>query len=283
MKKISIISNIDKDRDFKALYSVAEILGSLGAEVFVDRTLGTENKDNIIFTDKESLTKTDLIVVLGGDGTILDIAKEAAVNKTPILGINLGNLGFLSQAEAVSRDIFEDIFSGNYTITENMMLSAAVVENGKAVATYTALNDAVVKGEFSRMLNVKVDIDGVNTNNYPADGVILATATGSTAYSLSAGGAILHPELDTIMITPICPHTLKARCMIVPGGKKVEVSFLPPRRNDAVLMIDGKLSFHLEENQHVEVKRSEHRVKFINLGRRNFYDIVREKIADRSI
>ncbi|MBQ2890905.1 MAG: NAD(+)/NADH kinase, partial [Clostridia bacterium] len=144
-------------------------------------------------------------------------------------------------------------------------------------------NDIVLKGELARMINISLDIDGTNTNNYPADGVIIATATGSTAYSLSAGGAIVHPELDAIMITPICPHTLKARCMIVPDSKTVQVSFSEPYRNNAVLNVDGKRNFVLSEDACVKVKKSKYKVKFINLNKRNFYDIIREKIADRTI
>ena len=282
MNRISIIPNTDKDKNFETTRKVAEILRSFGKEVCIENTLKIPDY-NFIRQGRDELVKSDMIVVLGGDGTILDIADEAAKNDTPILGINIGNLGFLSQAEAVSADIFKDIFGGNYTLTESMMLHASLMENGKGLMEFTALNDAVIKGESARMLNIKVDIDGTNTNNYPADGVIISTATGSTAYSLSAGGAIVHPELDAIMITPICPHTLKARCMIIPATKKVKISLLPPHRSNGVLTVDGKHSVKIEEGLYVQVEKSEHKVKFINLNRRSFYDIVREKIADRSI
>lgn len=282
MNRISIIPNTDKDKNFETTKKVAEILRSFGKEVCIENTLKITGGDFIRQSRKE-LVGNDMIVSLGGDGTILDIADEAAKNDTPILGINIGNLGFLSQAECVSADIFEDIFCGKYTVTESMMLHASLMEGGRLLKEFTALNDAVIKGEAARMLNIKVDIDGINTNNYPADGVIISTATGSTAYSLSAGGAIVHPELDAIMITPICPHTLKARCMIIPAVKKVRISLLPPYRSNGVLTVDGKHSVKIEEGLYVEVEKSEHKAKFINLNRRSFYDIVREKIADRSI
>lgn len=282
MKKISVIPNTDKDKDFLATKAVAEILHAFNKDVYVDKSLDINN-DYIIKTDKEELTSMDMVIVLGGDGTILDIAQKAAENNTPILGINLGNLGFLTQTESVSKDIFADIFNENYTISENMMLYAKVVENNKVLGEYTALNDVVIKGEMARMLNIKLDIDGTNTNNYPADGIIIATATGSTAYSLSAGGAIVHPELDAIMITPVCPHTLKARCMLVPSSKEIDVTFAKPHRNNAVLLIDGKRCIELNDSSCVKVTKSDNKVKFINLNRRTFYDIVREKIADRII
>ncbi len=281
MKRISVIPNSDKDKNFEATKKVVQILCDLDKEVYINETLKFRDP-NTKKVSTEELSKTDMIVVLGGDGTILDIAQKAAENNTPILGINLGNLGFLTQAETVSNDIFEDIFTGKYKISESMMILAEIIENGETTAKYTALNDVVIKGERARMVNISLDIDKTNTNNYPADGVIISTATGSTAYSLSAGGAIVHPELDAIMITPICPHTLKARCMIVPDTKAVEVYLKEPYRNCGVLTIDGKISVKISENAHIKITKSENKVKFINLNRRTFYDIVREKIADRS-
>ncbi len=283
MNKIAVIPNTDKDFELKATYELVKILKGFGKDVLIDKNVGFMDKSLVCETDKNGMLEADLIIVLGGDGTILEIAEEAAKSDTPIFGINLGNLGFLTQAEEVSREIFEDIFSGNYSIRESMMLCASVMENDKKIGEFTALNDIVIKGELARMVNIKLDIDGTNTNNYPADGVIIATATGSTAYSLSAGGAIVHPELDAIMITPICPHTLKTRCMLIPDSKTVEVSFLKPYRNNAILNADGKKSYTLSENAFVKVEKSDYKVKFIDLHNRTFYDIVREKIADRAI
>ena len=281
MKRISIIPNTEKDADLEYTKRTAKILRDFGKEVCL--LSGTEISGDYTFLPYDELVKTDMLVVLGGDGTILGVAEASARNKTPILGINIGNLGFLTQTEEVSSEIFKQIFDGNYTVSENMMLSAAVIENDCETLHFTALNDVVVKGEGARMLNVKLDIDNINTNNYPADGVIISTATGSTAYSLSAGGAILHPELDAIMITPVCPHTLKARCMIVPSDKKVSVALLPPYRTYGVLTVDGKVVAKLNENSRVEVCKSDLRTYLINLNKRSFYDIVREKIADRRI
>ncbi len=283
MKRISIIPNIKKDEGLVATTKLIDILLSLGKEIWVDEGLDLPDIKKVKKVKSEKLSKADLLVVLGGDGTILEVAQSVAKDNTPVLGINLGHLGFLSQAEEFSKEMFEDIFAGNYSIRECMMLSAEVVEKGKTVEKFTALNDIVLKGEFARMVNINLDIDGTNTNNYPADGVIIATATGSTAYSLSAGGAIVHPELDAIIITPICPHTLKARCMIVPDSKTVQVSFSEPYRNNAVLNVDGERNLVLSENTCVRVEKSKYKVKFINLNKRNFYDIIREKIADRTI
>ena len=283
MNKIAVIPNTDKDFELKATCELVKILKGFGKEVLIEKSIDFKDKSLVCETDKNGLLDADLIIVLGGDGTILEIAEEAAKNDTPIFGINLGNLGFLTQAENVTSEIFQDIFSGNYSVRESMMLCASIMEEGRKVEEFTALNDIVLKGELARMVNIKLDIDGTNTNNYPADGVIIATATGSTAYSLSAGGAIVHPELDAIMITPICPHTLKARCMLVPDSKTVEVSFAKPYRNNAILNVDGKKSYTLSENAYVRVEKSDYKVKFITLHNRNFYDIVREKIADRAI
>ena len=283
MKRISIIPNIKKDEGLVATTKLIDILLSLGKEIWINEGLDLPDIKKVKKVKSEKLSKADLLVVLGGDGTILEIAQSVAKANTPVLGINLGHLGFLSQAEEFSKEMFEEIFAGNYSIRECMMLSAEVVEKGKVVGKFTALNDIVLKGELARMINISLNIDGTNTNNYPADGVIIATATGSTAYSLSAGGAIVHPELDAIIITPICPHTLKARCMIVPDSKTVQVSFSEPYRNDAVLNVDGERNLVLSESACVRVEKSKYKVKFINLNKRNFYDIIREKIADRII
>ncbi len=283
MKRISIISNIEKDIDLVQTTKLVNILSSFDKEVLLDNSINLSDSLKVTKVSNSELSKADMVVVLGGDGTILEVAESVAKENTPVLGINLGNLGFLSQTEEVSKEIFTEIFSGNYSIRECMMLSAEIIENGKVTEEFTALNDIVLKGELSRMVNIRLDIDGTNTNNYPADGVIIATATGSTAYSLSAGGAIVHPELDAIMITPICPHTLKARCMLVPDSKTVEVSFAKPYRNNAILNVDGKRGYVFSENTSIKVKKSNYKVKFINLNKRNFYDIIREKIADRTI
>ena len=283
MKRISVVPNIKKDESLVATTKLIDILLSLGKEIWVDESLDLPDIKKVKKVKPEKLSEADLLVVLGGDGTILEVAQSVAKENTPVLGINLGHLGFLSSAEDFSKEMFEEIFAGNYSIRECMMLSAEVVEKGKTVEKFTALNDIVLKGELARMINIDLDIDGTNTNNYPADGVIIATATGSTAYSLSAGGAIVHPELDAIIITPICPHTLKARCMIVPDSKTVQVSFSEPYRNNAVLNVDGEGNLVLSENASVRVEKSKYKVKFINLNKRNFYDIIREKIADRTI
>ena len=283
MKRISVVPNIKKDEGLVATTNLIDILLSFGKEVWVDKSLDLPEIKKVKKVKPEKLSKADLLVVLGGDGTILEVAQSVAKENTPVLGINLGHLGFLSQAEEFSKEMFEEIFSGNYSIRECMMLSAEVIDDGKTIEKFTALNDVVLRGELARMINISLDIDGTNTNNYPADGVIIATATGSTAYSLSAGGAIVHPELDAIMITPICPHTLKARCMIVPDSKTVKVSFSEPYRNNAILNVDGKKNYVFPEGAYIEVKKSKDKVKFINLNKRNFYDIIREKIADRTI
>jgi len=283
MKKIAVVPNTEKDINLKATYELVKILNSFNKEIIIDKALNFSDKTMVTEVEKSEIAAADLMIVLGGGGSILEIAEDAAKNGTPVLGINFGNLGFLTQAEEISREIFEEIFKGEYAVRESMMLHASVYEGDVKVGDFTALNDMVIKGDIARMVNIKLDIDGTNTNNYPADGVIIATATGSTAYSLSAGGAIVHPELNAIMITPICPHTLKARCMLIPDTKKVKVAFAKPHRNNAILNVDGKKSYTFGENGYVEIEKSQYKVKFINLNKRNFYDIVREKIADRSI
>ena len=228
----------------------------------------------------EILTKAEAAIVLGGDGTLLGYAPIAAKIGIPLLGINLGNLGFLAQTEKGDYQIFEHIIRDDYELRCCMMLDCVILKNGVEQERYLALNDVVVSGDgYSKMVNVSASVNGTCIGTYSADGLILATAVGSTAYSLSAGGAILHPELDAIMLTPICPHTLKARATVVPGGDTVEVVARPPYRS-SVLVMDGKRRHVLGEDEQVRVTRSDCKTKLLIANKKNFFDVLREKLSD---
>ncbi len=224
----------------------------------------------------------ELAVVLGGDGTILSVASEAAEHDVPLLGINFGSLGFLSQAERSADGVFDKVFSGEYTLKRHMMLRAFVKKDGEVIRTCTALNDVVIaRADCSRMINLEVAVNNSVAYNYSADGVIVSSATGSTAYSLSAGGAIMHPSVEAIMITPICPHTLKARCMVMPSDGVVSVNVKPPYRLEAVVSADGRNGYTLKRGEYVEVVRSEKKLTVLNLDDMNFFDLLKTKLEDR--
>ena len=161
------------------------------------------------------------------------------------------------------------------------MLDCVILKNGRELRRFVALNDVVASGDgYSRMVTVSAAVNGTCIGTYSADGLIVATAVGSTAYSLSAGGAIMHPEMDAMMLTPICPHTLKARSTVEPGEDRVEIISCPPYRSSVIVMVDGKRRHVLEKDEQVRITRSQYRTQLINANNRNFFDVLREKLSD---
>ena len=282
MKNIAIIPNELRDERLSETRKVIDVIKGYGAVVYADQCWRAVLGAGVEYGTQEYVLKSvDAAIVLGGDGTILNIAPQAALYGVPLVGINLGNLGFLAQAEKGDYSVFEQLFSGNYTVTSCMMLDAVVVRQGVEGARFLALNDVVATaGGISKMTNVSVAVDGTNIGSYSADGLIVATAVGSTAYSLSAGGAVLHPDLDAMIITPICPHTLRARSTVVPGSDEIWISPAKPYRSEMAIMIDGEPKGILENDEFIKVTKSTYRTRLINLGDKNFFDLLRAKLAD---
>ena len=282
MKKFAIIPNRTRDEGYEETKKVFALLKNRGCRLLMEAELETEGFDGADFGSMEDiLNEADVAIVLGGDGTILNIAPLAAKIGIPIFGINLGHLGFLAQTEKGNYEVFEDLFSENYTIRNCMMLDCAVIEGNSVLETFTALNDVVVSGDgYSRMVTVSAMVNGTSIGTYSADGLIVATAVGSTAYSLSAGGAIMHPEMEAMMLTPICPHTMKARSTVVPASHIVEILSHSPYRSSVLVMVDGKRRNILKENQKIEIKRSDDVVKLLIPGQQNFFDVLRKKLSD---
>ena len=242
MKRIVVIPNELRDEKLAETKNVIGILLEYGATVYAEQkykgVFGAGVEYGIL---SQILRDADMAIVLGGDGTILNVAPQTAVYGVPIMGINLGNLGFLAQAEKGDYSVFSHLFNENYTTTSCMMVEAVVVKQGVEGAKFLALNDIVVKANTgTKMINVSAAVNGTNIGSYSADGLIVATAVGSTAYSLSAGGAVLHPDLDAMIITPICPHTLKARSTVVPGNDEIWISPSVECRSDVAIMVDGE-------------------------------------------
>lgn len=282
MKKIALVPNELRDTGLVETKLVIDVLKSYGAEIYAEKGFASKLGSGIEYgTTENVLRDADAAVVLGGDGTILNIAPYAAVYGVPILGINLGNLGFLAQAEKGDYSVFESLFDGQYSVTSCMMLDATVVHKGVEGESFLALNDVVASaGGMSKMTNISVAVNGTNIGSYSADGLIVATAVGSTAYSLSAGGAILHPDLDAMIITPICPHTLKARCTVVPGNDEIWISPAKPYRSEVSLLIDGESRGVLENDEFIKVTKSKYRTRLIKPNNKNFFDVLRQKLSD---
>jgi len=282
MKRIALIPNALRDIGLEETKRLAGLLFNLGKTVFMEERFQNESLQHVTFASiNDMMQNAQLAIVLGGDGTILDIAPQAAQYGIPVLGINLGNLGFLAQAEKGDDSIFDAVFSGNYQLRDCMMLDCCIIKNGTQTSRFVALNDIVVSGDgYSRMITVSASVNGTCIGTYSADGLITATAVGSTAYSLSAGGAIMHPELDAMILTPICPHTLKARSTVVPGDNTIEITTCPPYRSSALVMVDGKRRHVLEQDEQIRITRSESKLCLISSKDKNFFDVLREKLSD---
>ena len=282
MKNIAVIPNDLRDIDLAETKKIIDILRGYKANIFAEKKFASKLGGGISFgTTEQILRRVDAAVVLGGDGTILGVAPQAAVFGVPIVGINLGNLGFLSQAEKGDYSIFEHLFNDDYSVTSCMMLDAVIVKQGVEEERFLALNEIVAAaGGASKMINVTAAVNGTNIGSYSADGLIVATAVGSTAYSLSAGGAVLHPDLDAMIITPICPHTLKARSMVVPGNDEIWISPAKPYRSEMTVLVDGETRGILENDEFIKITKSKYRTRLIKPTGRNFFDVLREKLSD---
>jgi NAD+ kinase len=221
----------------------------------------------------------DLILVLGGDGTLLAAAREAAPLGIPVLPINLGSLGFLTSFTLEELyPALEETIAGHLEASERVMLAASLVRDGKVLDSRRVLNEAVItKGALARMIELELYIDGDFVCRYRADGLIVATPTGSTAYSLSAGGPIIHPAVESIILTPICPHTLTDRPLVVPDARNIEMR-LRGTAESVYLTLDGQRGLLMESEDRVRIARAAERLKLIQPHRKSYYEILRSKL-----
>ena len=230
----------------------------------------------VFYREEELPSQSDLIVTFGGDGTILHAAKVVGSRGTPILGVNLGRLGFLTEvAPDEIEEALERVLNGRYDIEERMILDirADCFEEARF-----ALNDIVIeKGTSFRLIEIEEVVSGELVRRYTADGLIISTPTGSTAYSLSAGGPIVHPEVDALIMTPICPHSLSARTVVVPSDRTISVR-VRAGRDGAVLIVDGRLEVQLKPEDRVVVRKASHQINLVKLRRLSFYEVLRRKL-----
>ena len=223
--------------------------------------------------------KVDLLIVLGGDGTILATARSAGEHAVPILPVNLGGLGFLTSVTLEELyPILDQVLQGKNRISERVLLEAEVIRNGKAVERHRALNDAVLnKGALSRMIDLDLHIDGQFVSSYKADGLIISTPTGSTAYSLAAGGPIVYPVVEAFVITPICPHTLTTRPLVIPDTARIEVDF---RAGDesVYLTLDGQAGVELKPGDRIAVTKAPNKLRLVRPAKKSYFEILRNKL-----
>ncbi len=279
MKNIGLLSNLDGDKISNLVKEIAYWLKKRNVELLLDdQYAGKISYPVKSCARNELVNKIDCLVVLGGDGTLLNSARLVAPHGVPLFGINMGHLGFLTEVDVPQLyKALEQLLSGNYHIEERMMLEACVLRDGKFSPPLTGLNDAVItKGAFARLIRLDTMVDGRHFNTYHADGVIIATPTGSTAYSLSAGGPLVVPDLELLLFTPICPHALWARPLVISPQSEVLVT-LRSKQGEVMLTVDGQLGMHLRHGDTVRVRKSSYRAKFIKLNNQTFFDILREK------
>lgn len=269
---IAVYTNENKDTDLKITRRVAE---------FLDGKCRVLRRGDFACFD-DMCKEADVLIVLGGDGTILRAARRVCALNLPILGINLGTMGFLAEIEPDKIEVSLGRFlSGEYKLDERFMLDAEIVRNGESVATYTALNDAVVSGSsFKRVVSAELYVDGSYITSYDADGVIASTPTGSTAYSLSAGGPITDTAMELMLVTPICPHTLSSRPLIIPPDKCITVKITGSKKESPLLTVDGQEGEKLFEGDEVVIKASARKTRLVRVNGMNFYEILKKKISD---
>jgi NAD+ kinase len=223
--------------------------------------------------------KIEILIVMGGDGTLLSAARALGSHRVPILAVNLGGLGFLT---SVTLDelypLLEQVLAGKHRTSERMMLDAEIVRDGRVTERQCALNDAVAnKAALARMLDFDVIVNGNAVGRYRADGIIVATPTGSTAYSLAAGGPIVDPDLDAFIITPICPHMLTNRPLVIPDTAKIELDFAPAEE-PVYVTLDGQIGFQLKAGDRVGITKSSSRVTLVRPPSKTYFEVLRSKL-----
>lgn len=271
--KIGIIINSSKEKALPIADKTINSLLNFGAEVFVTEEYKNQFQNVQILNEDDIYLTSDIVAVIGGDGTIIHTAKKAAKFSKPLLGINAGRLGYLAGLEANDLSKLEKLVTNNFVIKNRMLLSVTVGD-----AEYLCLNDAVIsKGPLSRMIDISVTLKG-ECVSYRADGLIFATPTGSTAYSLSAGGPIVDPDLDSIILTPICPQSLYARPILISPDDEIAITAIPPEGTGAYLTIDGEEVCPILPNQKITVRRAKDlRAGFIKLQEGVFFNALANK------
>jgi NAD+ kinase len=280
VKRVGLVAKPHAHGLAELLHRLLPWLAQREVEVFLEKETAAAIGETTAY-DKSALP--DLvqgIVVLGGDGTLLSVARLLEERDVPILGVNLGSVGFLTET-AVS-DLFpslEKMLAGQYTVQQRVRLKAFLHRHGEHVAQPTVLNDVVInKGTLARIINLETYVDGLYLTTYRADGLIVSTPTGSTAYSMAAGGPILYPDINALILTPICAYTLGQRPLVLPDTAKIEVMLQTPNE-DVLVTLDGQVGTTLRYRDVVEIRRATHPLKLIRPMQRDYYfHILRQKL-----
>ena len=279
MKKIGIIAKKNKPEAVEVTRGLLSWLEKRHVEVFLDSDIASHVMPERGIEKTEIPSRVDMVVVLGGDGTLLTVARLPGVENIPILGVNLGAMGFLTEIPLEELyPTLEKILKGTYEKDTRMTLEALVRRGKNPIASYAVLNDVVInKGALARIIDLEISINGRYLTTFKADGLIISTPTGSTGYSLSAGGPIIHPSLNWICLTPICSHTLTNRPLILPDMVGIDV-LIKSRHDDVFLTLDGQEGLSLKPDDTISVVKGPHDITLIKSPYRNYFEVLKTKL-----
>lgn len=289
--KVILSSNPYRDHGLKAAMQAGRILEAAGITCSycmpfeISKNSRLEMPEEIAFAPmQQELPQADMLICFGGDGTILHAAKDAASHNIPILGVNMGSVGFMAELEEGELDQLALIPQRKYTLDKRMMLQVRLLRGKQVVFEELALNDAVIsKGSIARVVELDVAADGVHTCRLSGDGVVVATPTGSTAYSMSAGGPIIEPSSDTLVVTPVCAHQLTARSIVMSSERTITVQMPKRSKKSVYLSVDGGKAVRIMGTDRVEICRATGCTQLVRLTGKNFYQLLNKKLGGREL
>lgn len=276
---VAVIPNLDKRGSSETVEKMAAFFKECGITAYLPDDICCAGYEHAPMDELYKIA--DIIITIGGDGTIIRFAKRAALDQKPVLGINAGRVGYLANIEQNEYNLLSKLGTGEYTIEERMMLNVTIKENDNIIGEYEALNDAVLSsGYLSRIIDVTASVDGGDVITYHADGLIAATPTGSTAYSMSAGGPVIDPTMKCFCLTPICSHSLAAKPILIGGEKEIKLKAYSKKRTDIFLSIDGRKVAPIKPFTEIYISKSKNSVKLVRINDRSFYKTLSLKFRD---
>lgn len=285
--KVVVTPNPYRDKNFKYAAHAERVLHEAGIETRLCLPFGVDKSfelptDRKFYVLNEELKTADMLICFGGDGTILHSSKAATYNNIPVLGVNIGTMGFMAELEAGEISQLARLADGNFTVEKRMMLRVCVEHEGQTVFTDEALNDiAITKGAVARVIQLGVFCDGVEAYSFAGDGLIVSTPTGSTAYSMSAGGPLVEPTARNIIVTPICAHTVQARAFVTAKEREITIKVGKTGRKNAFLSADGGRAFRLNLGDQIRICRSQYETQLVRLKNTSFFEIINNKFFNR--
>ncbi len=279
IKNISVILNLSKSEAKEVFDIIIQEGEKYGIKFFLEKKIAKAvQKSRYGVSNRKFINNCDMVLAIGGDGTFINAAYIFAKKNVPLLGIHIGGLGFLTEVKASEiSETFKNIVHNKFKIEERLMLEARVIRNNKTIKTVTGLNEVVIhKGKFTRIIKLKSYINKQYIGTFEGDGIIVATPTGSTGYSLSASGPIVVPGMKLLIINTICPHTLGIRPIVVPSSSIIDIK-IDTEYEDMILSIDGIKALNIKQNDTISITESKYTTKLIKSPKRSFFDILREK------